>query len=75
MGLRWDPFSSFASRIVFPSVGAGAILLGGGNPGRAIRGYTEGGSTSTSPLAPHHGAGEVVLQIDGWTWRGSEVAD
>lgn len=75
MGLRRGPFSSFASRIVFPSVGAGAILLGGGNPGRAIRGYTEGIAHPPLPPAPHHGAGVVVLPIDGWTWRGSEVAD
>lgn len=37
-------------RIVFPSVGAGAILLGGGNPGRAIRGYTEGVAHPLLPL-------------------------
>lgn len=43
-GLTPGPvFLSAASRIVFPSVVAGAILPGGGKPVRAIRGYTEGG--------------------------------
>lgn len=49
MGLRPGPFSSSASRIVAPVVGAGAILQAGGNPGRAIRGVYGG---VTHPLSP-----------------------
>lgn len=68
-GLTPGPgFLSAASRIVFPSVVAGAILLGGGKPVRAIRGYTGGVAHPALHPAPHHWGGSAAdrsLDLEG----------